>query len=163
MQQHLVKNLHKICYGLKTTISQKCWICDIHEIYIPQNFVHTENLQTAIAGLVFQSHLPLVTHSWQIWWYVVLTTELLQFCIPYSGKFLRTINFIVFEDFTITLTINSSKSYDGIESYGSLVDPRNLICEIYRGETTSKIFCLENYLLYGRTNVQSKFILTIYV
>ena len=69
--------------------------------------------------------------------------------IPYSGKFLRTINFAVFEDFATASNINSSKSYYSIESYGSLVDPRNLIREIYRGEITSKIFFLENYPLYG--------------
>ena len=31
----------------------------------------------------------------------------------------------------------------------SLVDPWNLIREIYHGEIISKIFCLENYTLYG--------------
>ena len=60
-----------------------------------------------------------------------------------------TINFAVFEDFTTVLKVSSLKS----ESYDSLVDPRNLICEIYRGETTSKIFCLENYPVYSSANV----------
>ena len=69
--------------------------------------------------------------------------------IPYSGKISRTINFTVFEDFTITSKINSSKSHYSIESYDSLVDPRNLIREICRGEITSKVLCLENYPLYG--------------
>ena len=68
---------------------------------------------------------------------------------PYSGKFLRTINFAVFEDFATASKINSSKSYFSIESFGSLVDPRNLIREMYRGEITSKIFFLKNYPLYG--------------
>ena len=68
--------------------------------------------------------------------------------IPYSGKISRTINFAVFEDFTTTSKINSSKSYS-IESYDSLVDPQNLIREMYRGEITSKIFSLENYPLYS--------------
>ena len=70
--------------------------------------------------------------------------------IPYSGKISRTINFAVFEDFTTASKINSSKSYYSIESYDSLVDPQNLIDEMYRGEITLKIFCLENYPLYGR-------------
>ena len=69
--------------------------------------------------------------------------------IPYSGKLSRTIIFTVFKDFTTTLKINSSKSYYSIESYDSLVDLRNLIHEIYCGEITLKIFCFENYLLYG--------------
>ena len=60
--------------------------------------------------------------------------------IPYSGKISRTINFTVFEDFTITSKINSSKSHYSIESYDSLVDPRNLIREICRGEITSKVY-----------------------
>ena len=47
----------------------------------------------------------------------------------------------------------SSKSYYSIEYYGSLVDPRNLICEIYRGEITLKIFsskitCYMSYKQY---------------
>ena len=69
--------------------------------------------------------------------------------VPYIGKILRTINFTVFEDFSTALKINSLKSYYSIESYDNLVDPQNLICEICRGEITSKIFCLKNYLLYG--------------
>ena len=50
------------------------------------------------------------------------------------------INFAVFEDFTtaLGLKINSSKSYYSIESYDSLVDPRNLIRKMYRGEIISK-------------------------
>ena len=52
--------------------------------------------------------------------------------ILYSGKILRTINFAVFEDFTTASKINSSKSYYSIESYDSLVDPRNLIREMFR-------------------------------
>ena len=60
---------------------------------------------------------------------------------------MRTINFAVFEDFTTASKINSLKSYYSIESYDSLVDPRNLIREIYNGEITSKFFCLENYPL----------------
>ena len=43
-----------------------------------------------------------------------------RFNILYSGKISRTINFAVFEDFTTTLKINSSKSYNNIESYDSL-------------------------------------------
>ena len=54
------------------------------------------------------------------------------------GKFLRTINFAVFENFPTASIINSSKSYYSIESYDSLVDPRNLIREMYCGEITSK-------------------------
>ena len=50
--------------------------------------------------------------------------------IPYSRKISRTINFAVFEDFTTASKINSLKSY--IESYDSLVDPRNLIHEMFR-------------------------------
>ena len=69
--------------------------------------------------------------------------------IPYSGKFLRTINFTVFEDFTSASKINSSKSYYSIESYGSLVDPRNLIRKMFCLEISLKIFFLENYPLYG--------------
>ena len=42
------------------------------------------------------------------------------YLIPYCGKILRTINFTVFENFTTTLKINSSKSYYSIESYDSL-------------------------------------------
>ena len=45
----------------------------------------------------------------------------------------------------MALKINSLKSYCSIESYGSLVDPRNLIHEMYRGEITLKIFFLKNY------------------
>ena len=44
--------------------------------------------------------------------------------IAYSGKISRTINFAVFEHFTTTSKINSSKSYYSIESY-NLVDPQN--------------------------------------
>ena len=44
---------------------------------------------------------------------------------------MRTINFAVFEDFTTASKINSLKSYYSIESYDSLVDPQNLICEMY--------------------------------
>ena len=40
--------------------------------------------------------------------------------VPYSGKISRTINFAVFEGFTTTSKINSSKSYYSIESYDSL-------------------------------------------
>ena len=58
--------------------------------------------------------------------------------IPYSGKNSRIINFAVFEDLTTASKINSSKSYYSIESYDSLVDPQNLIREIYRGEITLK-------------------------
>ena len=76
-----------------------------------------------------------------------LTHFIICLNIPYSGKILRTINFIVFEDFTTSSKINSSKSYYSIESYDSLVDPGNLICKMYHGEITSKIFCLENYPL----------------
>ena len=67
--------------------------------------------------------------------------------IPYSGKISRTKNFAVVEDFTTASKINALKSYYSIESYDSLVDPENLIHEIYCGEITLKIFCLENYLL----------------
>ena len=35
-----------------------------------------------------------------------------------------------------------------IECYDSLVNPQNLICKIYHGDTISKIFCHENYPLY---------------
>ena len=69
--------------------------------------------------------------------------------IPYSGKFSRTINFTVFEDFALALKIISSKSYYSIESYGSLIDPQNLIREMFCEEISSKTFFLENYLLYG--------------
>ena len=69
--------------------------------------------------------------------------------IPYSGKFSRTINFTVFEDFASASKINSSKSYYSIEPYGSLVDPRNLTREMFCEEISSKIFFLENYPLYG--------------
>ena len=69
--------------------------------------------------------------------------------VPYSRKISRTINFAVFEDFTTTSKINTSKSYNSIESYDSLVDPRNLIRETYHGEITSKILSLKNYPLYG--------------
>ena len=68
--------------------------------------------------------------------------------ILYGRKILRTINFTVFEDFTTASKINSLKSYYSIESYDSLVDPRNLIHEMYCGGITLKIFCLENYPLY---------------
>ena len=71
-----------------------------------------------------------------------------SFCLLYGGKILRTINFAVFEDFIAALKINSLKSYHTTEYYDSLVDPRNLICEMYCGEITSKIFSLENYPLY---------------
>ena len=60
-----------------------------------------------------------------------------------------TINFAVFEDFATASKINSSKSYYCIESYGSLVDLRNLIRKMYRREITSRIFFLKNYPLYG--------------
>ena len=60
-----------------------------------------------------------------------------------------TINFAVFEDITTALKIYSLKSYYSTESYNSLVDPRNLIHEIYHGEITLIIFCLKNYPLYG--------------
>ena len=79
--------------------------------------------------------------------------------IPYSGKTLRIINFAVLDDFTTASKINSLKSYYSTESYDSLVDPHNLICEMYRGEITSKIFCLKNYLLYA----YGTHICTIYV
>ena len=65
-------------------------------------------------------------------------------------KFSKTINFAVFEDFATASKIKSSKSYYSIESYGSLVDPRNLIHKMYHGEITSKIFFLKNYLLYSK-------------
>ena len=68
--------------------------------------------------------------------------------VSYSGKISRTKNFAVFEDFTTTSKINFLISYS-IESYDSLVDPRNLICELYRGEITSKFFSLKNYPLCG--------------
>ena len=71
------------------------------------------------------------------------------FRIPYSGKISKTINFAVFEDFTTALKINSSKSYYSIESYDSLVDPRNLIREIFQYRWTLKIISLKNYQLYG--------------
>ena len=71
--------------------------------------------------------------------------------ILYRGKFLRTINFIVFEDFASATKINSSKSYYSIESYGSLVDPRNLICDMYRKEIMSKITCYTVASDYVRT------------
>ena len=61
----------------------------------------------------------------------------------YSRKFSRTLNFAVFEDFTTALKINSSKSYYSIESFDSLVDPQNLICEIYHEEITSKVSALK--------------------
>ena len=64
----------------------------------------------------------------------------------YSGKFLRTINFTAFEDFTAALKINFLKSFYSIECYDSLVDSQNLICEIYHGKMTLKIFC-QNYSL----------------
>ena len=69
--------------------------------------------------------------------------------VPYNRKFLRTINFVVFKDFTTTSKIISLKSHNSTESYDSLVDLRNIIHKTYRGETTSKIFCLKNYPLYG--------------
>ena len=59
----------------------------------------------------------------------------------YSEKILRTINFAVFEEFTTALKINFLKLV--IESYDSLVDPWNLIHEVYRGEITLKIFALK--------------------
>ena len=37
------------------------------------------------------------------------------FQVPYSGNFLRTINFAVFMDFTATLKINPQKSYYSIQ------------------------------------------------
>ena len=70
--------------------------------------------------------------------------------LPYSGKISKTLNFAVFKNrFTTVLKINSSKSYYSIESYDSLVDLQNLICKIYHGEITLKIFYLKNYPLYG--------------
>ena len=42
-----------------------------------------------------------------------------------------------------------------IESCNSLVDPQNLICQVYHGGITSKIFCLKNYLLYIAKNLHS--------
>ena len=42
------------------------------------------------------------------------------------------------KEFTAASKINSSKSYYSVECYDSLVDAQNLICEIYRGEITSK-------------------------
>ena len=51
--------------------------------------------------------------------------------LPYSGIFSRTINFAVFVDFTATSKINPPKSYYSIKCNDSLVDPRNLICEMY--------------------------------
>ena len=57
------------------------------------------------------------------------------------------------------MKIYSSKSYYSTESYNSLVDPQNLICEIYRGEITSKIFCLKNYPLYGIIILMHAFII----
>ena len=59
--------------------------------------------------------------------------------IPYSRKISRIINFVVFKDFTTASKINSSKSYYIIGSYDSLVDPQNLIHNMYCGEITSKI------------------------
>ena len=50
--------------------------------------------------------------------------------------------FHCFRGFTTTSKINSSKSNYSIESYDSLVDPRNLIREMYRGEIRN----LENFL-----------------
>ena len=38
-----------------------------------------------------------------------------EFHIPYSGNFLRTINFTVFVDFTATSKINPQKSYYSIQ------------------------------------------------
>ena len=64
-------------------------------------------------------------------------------------KFWRTINFAIFKDFATASKINSLKSYDSIESCDSLVDPLNLIREMYCGEITSKMFFLENYPLCG--------------
>ena len=66
--------------------------------------------------------------------------ELFASQIPYSRKISRTINFAVFEDFTAASKINSSKFYYTTEYYDNLVDPQNLIREIYCGEITSKIF-----------------------
>ena len=66
--------------------------------------------------------------------------------MPYSLKILRTMNFAVFEHFPAALKINSLKHYT-TEYYDSLVD---LIHKIYHGEISSRIFSLENYLLYSR-------------
>ena len=52
--------------------------------------------------------IRIVTRLLNLW-----TTKL-----PYSRKFLRTINFAVFKDFA-----TASKSYYSKESYDSLVDP----------------------------------------
>ena len=75
---------------------------------------------------------------------------------------MRIINFAVFEDFTLASKISCSKSYYSTESYDSPVDPWNLICEIYRGEITSKIFCLKNYPLYGNSSLWYEIILYWY-
>ena len=83
---------------------------------------------------------------------------LLQIGISKPSKYrieARTINFAVFEEFTTNSKMNSSKSYYSIESYDSLVDPQNLIHEMYCGEIPSKTFRLENYLLYGKLKVDN--------
>ena len=70
--------------------------------------------------------------------------------VPYSGNFSRTINFTVFVDFTATSKINARKSYYSIQmQWYNVVDPRNLIREMYHWAVTLKNFSLENYLLYG--------------
>ena len=43
----------------------------------------------------------------------------------------------------------------------SLVDPQNLIREIYCGEITLKFFSLENYKLYGIATLTGTYLATL--
>ena len=51
--------------------------------------------------------------------------------IPYSGNFLRTVNFAVFVDFTATSKINPRNLIIVYKCNDNLVDPRNLIREMF--------------------------------
>ena len=71
------------------------------------------------------------------------------YCYIYCiGGTLRTINLAVFVDFTATskLILENLIVY---KCNDSLVDPRNLIRDMYHLTVTSKIFSLENYLIYS--------------
>ena len=53
------------------------------------------------------------------------------FYISYRGNFSRTTNFAVFVDFTATSKINPQNLIIAYECNDSVVDPRNLISELF--------------------------------